>query len=75
MIRFNYEGKNYRVDDRAYYCDTIVLPNGTAIQPHAWLQSMPPQIASSSELPHLFKDLPPDEIAKQLGNAIVAEEA
>ncbi|KKT39036.1 MAG: hypothetical protein UW22_C0002G0012 [Candidatus Gottesmanbacteria bacterium GW2011_GWB1_44_11c] len=73
QIAFKYEGQRFVVDQKAYDLNRIVLPDGRMLEANSWLESMPPQPKGLHEVLHLFKDLEPEEIAKQL-NAILAVE-
>lgn len=73
-IRFGWQGKKYSVGMDAYDHERIILPDGTSLRPNGWLESYPPQLAGVTEEPHLFKNLKPEEIARQLGSASVAVE-
>jgi hypothetical protein len=72
-IRFEFEGKQYIVDMRAYDVNCIVLPDGRALKADSWLESMPPKPEHLHEVNHSFKALKPEAIAQSL-NGVVAQE-
>ncbi|HCQ31652.1 TPA: hypothetical protein DIU27_04720 [Candidatus Collierbacteria bacterium] len=72
VIYFSFEGKHFYVPPQAYDLGTMILPDGRAIVASGgWLESLPPQPSGLVEVPHLFKALPVDKIAK-LMNAVLA---
>lgn len=71
-IEFVYDGKHYTVEAKAYNLNRIVLPDGRVLEADGWLESYPPQPEGLHEVPHLFTNLPLDEIARQM-NGVVAE--
>ncbi|MBU1071197.1 hypothetical protein KKG65_02160 [Patescibacteria group bacterium] len=73
MISFEYKGKSYLVSDEAYDLNRIVLPNGTLLEAGIWYESLPPQVGRLTPVEHLFKNLEPTVIAKQM-NAALAQE-
>lgn len=42
LINFNYEGKSYEVDMRAYNTNLVQLPEGEILEIGSWLERYPP---------------------------------
>lgn len=74
-ITFDFDGKTYTAPMSAYDATFIVLPDGTAISPNGWLESFPPKMAGGTVVTHIYGGLPPEDIAKHLGNAVLASVA
>ncbi len=72
-IRFEFEGRKYTVESKAYDLGRIILPDGRMLEAEAWLESYPPQPEGLHEVNHTFKALEPAKIAELL-DAVVAKE-
>jgi hypothetical protein len=72
-ITFEYEGRHYTVESKAYDLGRIILPDGRMLEAKAWLESYPPQPQGLYEVNHTFKSMEPAKIA-QLMNGVVASE-
>ena len=70
QIRFHYDGVNYVVDYEACELNKIVLPDARVLEVGIWYESYPPQPGELTEVPHLFKDFPLGEIARNLNAAL-----
>ena len=58
MIKFEFEGKHYQVDDDAYVLEKIVLPDGQLIQINGWHETKPPEPIKLYVITHDFKGSP-----------------
>jgi hypothetical protein len=52
MIGFQYEGQNYKVGQRAYYLNRIVLPDGRMLEVEKWSGTSPlhPEVLKEVDL-------------------------
>ena len=73
-ITFEFEGRKYTVESKAYDLGRIILPDGRMLEAQAWLESYPPQPQGLHEVNHIFKSMEPEKIAGLL-NGVVAKEA
>ncbi len=74
-IRFNWDGKSYTVEMRAYDLGRIALPDGRVLEVGKWLESMPPKPTEMRELNHLFGEQPAEDIAHHMNAALAREVA
>lgn len=69
-IEFTYEDISYTVSSRAFIFDLIILPDKRALEVYGWTESQPPSPIELHEVPHIFMNFSPEEIATQLGGVV-----
>ena len=53
-IKFEFEGKTYKVGMEAYDKNLIILPDGRILKVTGWLESYPPQVYEIKEITHSY---------------------
>jgi len=71
-ITFEFEGRHYMVEFKAYDLGRIVLPDGRMLEAEAWLESYPPK-PQGLHVSRTFYSMEPEKIVI-LMNAVVAKE-